>query len=156
MASIQKRGNYWRVQIRRKGYPALSSTFDTKAEATLWAAQQEKMLSEQTPERVVKRIRDHEYRLVDALDRYVQEILPGKKPTTQRRDQGIIKALKAEYGEVALARIDGPMLAGMGRHGPAWAGNGKAVSVPIPFACTCRFFHTFSTSPARNGACWTW
>jgi integrase len=113
MASIQKRGKYWRVQIRRKGYPTLSSTFDTKAEATLWAAQQEKMLAEQSPERVVQRLQNQDYRLQDALDRYAAEVLPGKKPTTQRRDTGILKVLKADLGEVALAKIDGPMLSGM-------------------------------------------
>ncbi|MBU2860269.1 site-specific integrase [Acidithiobacillus ferrooxidans] len=113
MASIQKRGNYWRVQIRRKGYPTLSSTFDTKAEATLWAAQQEKTLSEQTPERVVQRLRDQDYRLQDAFDRYIVEILPSKKPTTQERDKGSIRRLCRDYGDVALTKIDGQTLAAM-------------------------------------------
>ncbi|MBU2817189.1 integrase, partial [Acidithiobacillus ferrooxidans] len=121
MASIQKRGNYWRVQIRRTGYPTLSSTFDTKAEATLWAAQQEKTLSEQTPERVVQRLRDQDYRLQDAFDRYIVEILPGKKPTTQERDKGSIRRLCRDYGEVALAKIDGQTLSGMIRQ---WQSKG--------------------------------
>ena len=113
MASIQKRGNYWRVQIRRKDYPPISSTFDTKAEATLWAAQQEKLLNEQTPERVVKRLRDQDYRLKDAFDRYIVEILPGKKPTTQERDKGSIRRLCRDYGDVALTKIDGQTLSAM-------------------------------------------
>jgi hypothetical protein len=33
MASFQKRAGAWRALIRRKGYPALSATFDSKAEA---------------------------------------------------------------------------------------------------------------------------
>ena len=113
MASIQKRGNYWRAQIRRKDYPPISSTFDTKAEATLWAAQQEKLLNEQTPERVVKRLRDQDYRLKDAFDRYIVEILPGKKPTTQERDKGSIRRLCRDYGDVALTKIDGQTLSVM-------------------------------------------
>lgn len=32
MAYYEKRGNAWRAQIRRKGHPTLSATFDTKAE----------------------------------------------------------------------------------------------------------------------------
>ncbi|WP_158603377.1 tyrosine-type recombinase/integrase [Acidithiobacillus sulfuriphilus] len=138
MASIQKRGNYWRVQIRRTGYPALSGTFDTKAEANFWAAQQEKTLSEQTPERVVQRLRDQDYALAHALDRYALDILPGKKPTTQRRDMGIIKRLKADYGEMALARIDGQMLSGMIRQ---WQTRLSANSIRLYLAVLSHLYN---------------
>lgn len=38
MATFRKRGPYqWEAQIRRKGYPAQSKTFNTKAEAEAWA-----------------------------------------------------------------------------------------------------------------------
>jgi integrase len=37
MASIQKRGDSYRVRIIRKGYPAQTNTFHTKAEAFKWA-----------------------------------------------------------------------------------------------------------------------
>ena len=33
MASINRRGRYWRVQIRKLGCPYLSATFDTRATA---------------------------------------------------------------------------------------------------------------------------
>ena len=138
MASIQKRGKYWRVQIRRKGYPALSATFDTKAEAALWAAQEEKRLAEQTPQQVVQRLRNQEYRLMDALDRYAAEILPGKKPTTQRRDRGIIQILRAEYGEVALSKLDGPMLSGMIRQ---WQQRLGANSIRLYLALLSHLFN---------------
>jgi len=138
MASIQKRGKYWRVQIRRKGYPTLSSTFDTKAEATLWAAQQEKLLAEQSPELVVQRLQNQDYRLRDALDRYAAEVLPGKKPTTQRRDTGILKVLKADLGEVALAKIDGPMLSGMIRQ---WQGRVGANSIRLYLAVLSHLYN---------------
>lgn len=36
MASINRRGTYWRAQVRRKGYPLQSRSFDTKAEAEAW------------------------------------------------------------------------------------------------------------------------
>ncbi|MBU2837967.1 site-specific integrase [Acidithiobacillus thiooxidans] len=121
MASIQKRGKYWRVQIRKQGYPALSSTFDTKAEAQLWAVQQEKKLAEQSPAQVVKRMQDGSFTLQQAFDRYVQEILPSKKPTTQARDKGNIQRICRDYGEIALAKIDGQALSGMIRQ---WSGHG--------------------------------
>jgi hypothetical protein len=39
MAYFEKRGDSWRAQIRRKGYPTLSATFDTKSEALRWAVE---------------------------------------------------------------------------------------------------------------------
>lgn len=37
MAGIWKRGNYWRAEIRRRGFPLQNRTFDTKADAEAWA-----------------------------------------------------------------------------------------------------------------------
>ena len=37
MASINKRGGYWRAQVRVKGHSSLSRTFDSKAQAQTWA-----------------------------------------------------------------------------------------------------------------------
>jgi addiction module HigA family antidote len=38
MASITKRGKYWRAQVRREGYPPQHASFDSKKEADTWAA----------------------------------------------------------------------------------------------------------------------
>jgi len=138
MASIQKRGKYWRVQIRRKGYPALSATFDTKAEAQLWAAQQEMRLDEQTPAQVVQRMQHQSVTLFDALTRYETEILPDKKPTTQNRDRGILKILRAEYGAIALSKLDGPMLSGMVRQ---WQQRLGANSIRLYLALLSHLFN---------------
>ncbi|MCC6206764.1 MAG: site-specific integrase, partial [Gammaproteobacteria bacterium] len=38
MASFRKRGSYqWQAQIRKRGYPLQTRTFDTRAEAETWA-----------------------------------------------------------------------------------------------------------------------
>lgn len=37
MAYIKKRGDYWRAEVRRKGYKPTYRTFDTQAEAQRWA-----------------------------------------------------------------------------------------------------------------------
>lgn len=113
MASIQKRGKYWRVQIRKQGYPALSSTFDTKAEAQLWAIQQEKKLSEQSPAQVVQRLKDGTFTIQQAFDRYTEEVLPGKRSTTQVRDKGHIRRICLTAGEITLANLKSPLLAGL-------------------------------------------
>lgn len=41
MASITKRGDVWRAQIRRKGHPSISDSFPTKQEAQRWAREKE-------------------------------------------------------------------------------------------------------------------
>ena len=37
MATFSKRGDYWRAEVRRRGYPAQSRSFDTKPDAQAWA-----------------------------------------------------------------------------------------------------------------------
>jgi hypothetical protein len=37
MATITKRGNFWRAQVRRRGYQPQHKTFDTRVEADAWA-----------------------------------------------------------------------------------------------------------------------
>ena len=37
LAYIRKRGNSWRVEVARKGFPEQSKTFKTKASAAAWA-----------------------------------------------------------------------------------------------------------------------
>lgn len=41
MATFQKRAGRWRAIVRRKGYPAVSKTFSTKARAERWARETE-------------------------------------------------------------------------------------------------------------------
>jgi integrase len=116
MANIQRRGKYWRVQIRRQGYPYLSATFDTQAEAMAWAFKKEEELGRQTPAEVCQRLEARQYRLADALLRYELDVLPDKKPTTQRRELGILADLKATFGDLALSEINGQRLALMVKH----------------------------------------
>jgi integrase len=83
-------------------------------------------------------LRDQVYLLGDALDRYAIEILPSKKPSTQKRDIGILKVLRADLGEVALAKIDGQMLAGMIRQ---WQGRVGANSIRLYLAILSHLYN---------------
>ncbi|MGC9162966.1 MAG: site-specific integrase, partial [Thiomonas sp.] len=42
MAYFERRGNGWRAQVRRKGMPTISRTFDLKADAEAWAREIER------------------------------------------------------------------------------------------------------------------
>lgn len=102
MASIRKRGPYqWEAQIRRRGYPAQSKTFNTKAEAEAWANMIE---SEMARGVWVSRSEAEATTLYDALERYEVEISSGKKGAAQ--EASIIKICKGtELAKRTLATI---------------------------------------------------
>ncbi len=89
MASIFKNGKFWRAQIRRTGYPSLSKTFDTKAEAMQWAAQTEAKWETQSPEQVNHSLSARDLTLKAALVRYANEVMPSKAQKTINRENGI-------------------------------------------------------------------
>ncbi|AMV41203.1 site-specific integrase [Paraburkholderia caribensis] len=91
MASIRKRGPYqWEAQVRRRGYPAQSKTFDTKAEAEAWASMIE---SEMSRGIWVSRSEAEATTLFEALERYDLEVSSAKKGAAQ--EASIIKTCKA-------------------------------------------------------------
>jgi hypothetical protein len=44
MASIRKRGSSWQAQVRREGYPPLSKSLASKADAMAWARDKERSI----------------------------------------------------------------------------------------------------------------
>ncbi|MEX6663743.1 tyrosine-type recombinase/integrase [Pseudomonas sp. W2-17] len=82
MAYYEKRGESWRAQIRRKGYPTLSASFDTKAEAQRWAAEIEGDMSRA---RFVDIREAESTTLFKALTRYQSEVSVGKKGEKQEK-----------------------------------------------------------------------
>jgi hypothetical protein len=77
MASILERGDYqWRVQIRRKGYPIQSRTFETKDAAEKWASMVERELDVSG---FVDRREAEKTTLRAMLERYECEVTPQKK-----------------------------------------------------------------------------
>jgi len=76
MASIWKRGNYWRAAVRRQGYPEQTRTFDAKGDAEAWARRLE---SEMDRGIFVDRTEAERNTLDDLLKRYAEEVSPHKK-----------------------------------------------------------------------------
>ena len=77
MAQITNRGKYqWRARVRRKGYPDLSKTFNSKDEAKSWA---EEMEREMRGNCYVSRAEAEATSLHEALGRYEREISSAKK-----------------------------------------------------------------------------
>ena len=74
MATISKRGDFqWRVQIRRKGYPATYKTFDTKIDAQKWARDVENQMDRGI---FVSRTEAESTTLNEALEHFKQKYIP--------------------------------------------------------------------------------
>ncbi len=82
MATIRKRGNYqWEAQIRKRGFPSQTKTFNTKVEAEAWA----KMIESEMARGVwLSRSEAESTTLYEALTRYEKEIVPDKKRGSAR------------------------------------------------------------------------
>ena len=74
MATIRKRGNLqWEARVRRKGYPVTCKTFETKADAEIWARQIE---GEMDRGIFISRTEAESTTFEEALDRYIEEYIP--------------------------------------------------------------------------------
>jgi integrase len=91
MPTIRKRGQYqWEAQVRRRGYPAQSKTFTTKAEAEAWASMIESEMSRGV---WVSRNEAEATMLYEALKRYEEEISLSKKGAAQ--EASVLKICQA-------------------------------------------------------------
>jgi integrase len=92
VAYIRKRGGSWVAEVERDGVRR-SRSFDTKAEAANWGAQEEAaILAAQRGQFPVKTLRQ-------AIERYVKEVTPGK--ATKRTEELRFEALMRNYPTLA-------------------------------------------------------
>lgn len=83
MATYRRRGRYsWEAQVRRRGWPSQTKTFDTKAEAEAWAAMIE---SEMNRGVWLDRSEAEATTLGALLDRYETEVVPALKGAIRER-----------------------------------------------------------------------
>ena len=71
----------YRVQIRIKGYPAISETFDRKTDAKRWAAEKE---SEIRQGQYFKTVEALKHTLSDVIIRFKQDILPHRRSDVKK------------------------------------------------------------------------
>lgn len=77
MATFRKRGPYqWQAQVRKRGYPLQTKTFETKAAAETWARATEYEMDQGL---FVSRAEAESTTLRELLERYKEEITPLKK-----------------------------------------------------------------------------
>jgi integrase len=76
MATFEKRGQYWRAKVRRRGFPEQSRSFDTRFKAEVWARSVE---AEMDRGIYVDRTEAEKNLLGDLIDRYLREVTPKKR-----------------------------------------------------------------------------
>lgn len=100
MATFQKRSGAWRAIIRKKGYPQVSATFDTKAQAERWAKQIE---TEMAQARFIDTREADSLRITDALQRYEREVSIHKK--SHRNERSRLSILARDLGNYTLTSL---------------------------------------------------
>ncbi|WEK50889.1 MAG: hypothetical protein P0Y66_02055 [Candidatus Kaistia colombiensis] len=108
MATIRKRGAAWQAQVRRQGYPLLTKSFPSHADAQAWARDQERSIDRAelpTNQAELKTVT-----LRDLLDRYEREITPTKRGAD--RECSKLSVLKRHsLASATLNRLSGAMVA---------------------------------------------
>ena len=103
MATITKtKTGSWKAIVRKTGWPTTSKTFRVKRDATDWARQVE---DEMVRGVFIDRASSHRYALTAALDRYLAEVSPTKKASTEATDIRRAKVLKKYLGNYSLTAL---------------------------------------------------
>ncbi len=105
MAHIQERTDstgktHYRVQVRLKGRPTQSATFERKTDAKRWAQQIETAIREG---RHFKSIEAKRHTLDQLIDRYIRDVAPALKTSGARQRQ--LRWWKEQIGAYTLADI---------------------------------------------------
>ncbi len=111
MAHIEKRTTSdnqisYRAKVRLKGCPVQSATFERLTDAKKWAHSTESAIREN---RHFKTTEAKRHTLTELIDRYIRDVLPGKKSARDQTQQ--LTRWKAEIGSYTLADVTPSLLA---------------------------------------------
>lgn len=109
MATIVKTpADTYKAVIRKTGWPTNSKTFRTKRDAKDWARRIE---DEMVRGVYIQRSGSERLTLEKALERYLAEVTPSKKPTTQKAEATKAKQLIEHLGKYSLAALSAEVIA---------------------------------------------
>lgn len=113
MATIRKKGDFqWHVQIRKKGFPSVTKTFNTKAEAEAWATVTE---SEMVRGVFQDRTEAEHTTIEQIINRFTTEFAPHHyRERTDKKEAWRYQCshLKTKLGKYSLAALDQKLVAG--------------------------------------------
>lgn len=112
MANIQERvakdgKTTYRVQVRLRGYPSQTATFNRKTDARRWAQQIETAIREG---RHFKTAEAKKRTLSELIDRYIEQVLPNK-PKSFNKQSAQLLWWKEQLGAYVLADITPALIA---------------------------------------------
>lgn len=113
MANIQERvdsdGNVtFRVQVRLKGFPPQSASFERVTDARRWAGATEAAIREG---RHFKTTEAKRHTFGDMIDRYIKNVIPGKKQNSRHAQTPRLLWWKDRLGDYALADVTPALIA---------------------------------------------
>lgn len=113
MATIEKRigidgsVNY-RVRVRLRGFPPQTASFQRLTDAKKWVQQTESAIREG---RHFKTVESRKHTLKEAIDRYIQSVLPSKKPNSQKDQTKQLQCWSDNIGYLSLADVTPAIIA---------------------------------------------
>jgi integrase len=112
MAFIQERESgggrvSYRVQVRLKGFPVQSATFERKTDAKRWAQQVEAAIREG---RHFKTSEAKRRTLAELVDRYIREVLP-RRPKSAVKLAALLGWWRRELGAYSLSEVSPALIA---------------------------------------------
>ncbi|MGE5652497.1 MAG: site-specific integrase [Bacillota bacterium] len=109
MATIVKTSSgTWKAVIRKTGWPTTIKTFRLKKDAEDWARRTE---DEMVRGVFIQRAPSERMTLEAAMKRYLSEVTPTKRPTTQNNERKRSSALVDFFGKYSLAAISADLIA---------------------------------------------
>ncbi|WP_374322995.1 tyrosine-type recombinase/integrase [Aquipseudomonas alcaligenes] len=109
MATIVKTdAGTWKALVRKTGWPTNTKTFRTKRDAEDWARRTE---DEMVRGVYIQRSGSERMTLEKALERYLAEVTPSKKPTTRKAEATKAKQLIQHLGKYSLAALSAEIIA---------------------------------------------
>lgn len=107
MAYFEKRGGGWLAQVRRRGMPTLSRTFDLKVDAENWAKEIEREL--QRGNTATLRQDAQRTTIAQAVDRYAADRLPALR--SHATVKGHLARIRLRFGSYFIANVRSPDIA---------------------------------------------
>lgn len=108
MATIRKRGRSWHAQVRRTGFPPLTASFRSKADAIVWARGHEQQIDRGLAP--LSMSQGENLTLADLLNRY-EAIISVAKRGADRETFKIRVLMRSAMANVPAHRITGSMVA---------------------------------------------
>ena len=109
MATITKTpSSTWKALVRKSGWPTTIKTFRTKRDAEDWARRVE---DEMVRGAFIQRATSDRMTVKDAVERYLSEVVPTKRPTSQIADRKRSRVLIQNLGKYSLTALTPEVIA---------------------------------------------